>query len=249
VVSVNVVKQELDRGTPIFRKGIIEGYNGNVSGGAGVLRYFASGDISNEEGAESNNMRRVFSGRTNLQITPSQKVDINTSVGYINSHTALSCEGGCGGAMWEASYSNPQNLSQFLCRTQTEGCTWVRGFQSTPPEAIRVMGDWQDINRFTGSGAINYRPFSWMTHRLTVGTDFAQEKNEELLPYLTNDTLRFFWGSSADGWKWANRREVVLNTYDYLSTVRFDVTPKINSSTSGGVQYYQKHISSMTSEG
>jgi TonB-linked SusC/RagA family outer membrane protein len=249
VVSVNVVKQELDRGTPIFRKGIIEGYNGNVSGGAGVLRYFASGDISNEEGAESNNMRRVFSGRTNLQITPSQKVDINTSVGYINSHTALSCEGGCGGAMWEASYSNPQNLAQFLCRTQTEGCTWVRGFQSTPPEAIRIMGDWQDINRFTGSGAINYRPFNWMTHRLTVGTDFAQEKNEELLPYLTNDTLRFFWGSSADGWKWANRREVVLNTYDYLATLKFDVTPKINSSTSGGVQYYQKHISSMTSEG
>ena len=249
VVSVNVVKQELDRGTPIFQKGVIEGYTGNVSGGAGILRYFASGDISNEEGAESNNMRRAFSGRTNLQITPSQKVDINTSLGYINSHTALSCEGGCGGAMWEASYSNPQNLPQFLCRTQGEGCTWVRGFQSSPPEAIRVMGDWQDINRFTGSAALNYRPFSWMTHRLTVGTDFAQEKNEELLPYLTNDTLRFFWGSFADGWKWANRREVVLNTYDYLGTLRFDVTPKINSSTSGGVQYYQKHISSMTSEG
>jgi TonB-linked SusC/RagA family outer membrane protein len=249
VVSVNVVKQEMDRGTPIFRKGLVEGYTGNVSGGAGVLRYFASGDISNEQGAESNNMRRAFSGRTNLQITPSQKIDINTSLGYINSHTTLSCEGGCGGAMWEASYSNPQNLPEFLCRTQTTGCTWVRGFQSTPPEAARALGDWQDINRFTGSAAINYRPFSWMTHRLTIGTDFAQEKNEELMPYLTADSLRWFYGNYADGWKYANRREVVLNTYDYLATLRFDVTPKINSSTSGGVQYYQKHISSMTSEG
>jgi TonB-linked SusC/RagA family outer membrane protein len=249
VVSVNVAQQELARGAPLFRKGVIEGYTANVSGGAGVLRYFVSGDLSNQEGAEPNNAKRAFAGRTNLQITPSEKVDINTSLGYINSHTTLSCEGGCGGVMWEASYSNPQNLPQFLCRTQGEGCQSVRGFQSTPPEAARAFSDWQDINRLTGSAAINLRPFSWMTHRLIVGTDFAQEKNEELMPYLTNDTLRLFWGTGADGWKYGNRREVVLNTYDYLGTVRFDATPTINSSTSGGVQYYQRRTAGMTSEG
>ena len=249
VVSVNVSKNELLRGTPIFQKGKIQNFAGNVSGGAGTLRYFASGELGNESGAEPNNTRNSFSGRTNLQITPSSKVDINTSFGYVNSHTTLSCEGGCGGAMWGASYSNPANLPEYLCRSATEYCESVRGFQSSPPEADRAMQDWQDINRLTGSAALNYNPFPWMSHRLTIGTDFAQEKNEELLPYLTNDTLRHFWGSSADGWKWANRREVVLNTYDYVGTLRFDVTPKINSSTSGGVQYYQKHISSMTSEG
>ena len=248
VVSVDVVDAEIKRGTPIFRKGAIEGYTANVSGGAGLLRYFASGDISNEEGAERNNARRAFAGRTNLQITPSQKVDISTSLGYINSHTTISCEGGCGGPMWEASYSNPQNLPQFLCRTQGEGCEFIRGFQSTPPEAY-LFNDWQDINRFTGSAAVSFRPFDWMTHRLTLGTDFAQEKNEELFPYSASDTIRYFWGAFADGWKYANRREVVLNTYDYLGTVRVDVTPKLSSSTSAGVQYYQKHISSLTSEG
>jgi TonB-linked SusC/RagA family outer membrane protein len=248
VASVDVAKNELERGRPLFRKGLIEGYSGNVSGGAGILRYFSSGDISNEEGAERNNARRAFAGRTNLSVTPSQKVDINTSLGYISSHTTLSCEGGCGGTMWEASYSNPQNLPQFLCRTQGQGCDWIRGFQSTPPEAY-LFSDWQDINRFTGSGAINFRPFNWMTHRLTIGTDFAQEKNEELFPYSSSDTIRYFWGTYANGWKWANRREVVLNTYDYVGTVRLDLTPKLNSSTSGGVQYYQRHTSGMTSEG
>jgi TonB-dependent SusC/RagA subfamily outer membrane receptor len=139
VASVNVAKQELERGTPLFRKGRIESYGGNVSGGAGQLRYFASGETSDEQGAEPNNARKQFSGRTNLQITPSSKVDINTSLGYVNSHTTLSCEGGCGGAMWGAWYSNPQNLPEFLCRNGAFGCDAVRGFQSSPPEADRAM--------------------------------------------------------------------------------------------------------------
>src|SRR4029079_13794161 len=95
------------------------------------------------------------------------------------------------------------------------GCDLVRGFQSSPPEADRAMQDWQDINRFTGSGALNFRAFSWMSHRLTIGTDFAQEKNEELLPFLTDPALRFFWGTNADGSKWQNRHQVRAQTYDF----------------------------------
>ncbi|HEX6050662.1 MAG TPA: TonB-dependent receptor, partial [Gemmatimonadaceae bacterium] len=246
VHSVNVAKTEKERGTPLFRKGLVENYAANVSGGTGILRYFASGEVSNDEGAEPNNARRQFSGRTNLQITPSSMVDIQTSLGYIQSHTTLSCEAGCGGATWGAWYSTPRNLPEFCAPTAPESCKWVRGFQSSPPEADRAMQDWQDMNRFTGSATVNFRPFQWMTHRFTAGTDFSQEKNEELLPYLSNDTLRFFWGQYADGWKWANRREVILNTYDYAGSVNLDVTPKINSVSSIGVQYYKKYISSLT---
>lgn len=111
------------------------------------------------------------------------------------------------------------------------------------------MKDWQDINRFTGSFTVNYKPFSWMSHRLAVGTDFTQEKNQQLLPYLTNDTLRYFWGQNADGWKYQYRRDIVFNTYDYNGTVNLDLTSKINSATSFGVQYYQKQFSSIEAEG
>ena len=250
VQSVNVIKTERERGTPVFRKGLLENYAANVSGGAGLLRYFTSAELSNDEGAEPNNARRQFSGRTNLSLTPSSKVDVQTSLGYIASHTTLSCEAGCGGATWGAWYSNPANLASNCPTTNAPyGCGWGRGFQSSPPEADRAMQDWQDINRFTGSAQISFHPFSWFQNKLTVGSDFAQEKNEELLPYLTNDTLRFFWGSFADGWKYSNRREVVLNTYDYVGSVTRDITKQIGTTTSFGVQYYQKHISSITAEG
>lgn len=251
VESIDIAKQEVERGTPIFRKGAIRDYAANVSGGSGAIRYFVSGDLSEDQGADPTNGRNQFSGRTNLGIMPSQKVDIQTSLGYIASNTQLTCEGGCGGATWEAWYSNPKNTPANLCAATNNayGCSFVRGFQSAPPEADRAFGDWQYINRMTGSAAVNWHPFSWMSHRLTVGTDFAQEKNQEFLPYLTNDTIAYFWGSYASGYKYQNRREVVLNTYDYVGSLNHDLTSKINSTTSFGVQYYQKHISNIVGEG
>ena len=248
VQSVNVYETEKARGTPIFRTGKLAGYSANVSGGANALRYFASADVNNDQGIEPNNERRQFSGRTNLSITPNQLFDLQTSLGYVNSHTALSCEGGCGGATWGAWYSTPANLSQN-CATADTACAWARGFNSSPPEVDRAMQDWQDITRVTGSATINFQPVSWMKHRLSVGTDFTQEKNEELLPYLTNDTLRFYWGQNSDGWKFQNRREVVFNSYDYVASLIFNPTSRLNSTTSGGTQYYQKHVSFVTAEG
>jgi TonB-dependent SusC/RagA subfamily outer membrane receptor len=246
--SLNVVESENARGTPIFRTGNLTDWSANISGGASSIRYFASVGKSGNEGAEPNNFRKQFNARTNLQIIPNEKVDLQSSVGYINSHTSLSCEGGCGGATWGAWFSTPENLPQF-CAPGDEECTWVRGFNGSPPEVDRAMQDWQDINRFTGSVAMNFRPFPWMKHRLSLGTDFTQEKNEELLPFLTDPQLRYFWGTDADGWKYQNRREILYNTYDYSGNVQFDLTPRLNSSTSVGVQYYTKYFSSITAQG
>jgi TonB-linked SusC/RagA family outer membrane protein len=249
IQSVNVVRTENARGTPIWRDGKIGDYSADMSGGAGVIQYYASGGLIGEDGADPTNAHRQFSGRTNLQITPNSKFDLATSLGYVQGVTNLTCEGGCGGATWGSFFSNPANLASNCPPDAAVGCGWGRGFQSSPPEADRAMQDWQNINRFTGSATLNFKPFPWMTHRLVVGTDFTQEKNQELLPYLTNDTLRFFWGQTAAGYKYQNRREIIYNTYDYTGTIHFDLTPSINSATSFGSQYYTKHISSITAEG
>jgi TonB-linked SusC/RagA family outer membrane protein len=248
VQSVNVYQTEKARGTPIFRTGQLAEYSANVSGGANALRYFASADVNNNEGIEPNNERRQFSGRTNLSITPNPIFDLQTSLGYVNSHTSLSCEGGCGGATWGSWYSTPANLAQN-CAPADVACQWSRGFNSWPPEVYRVMQDWQDVSRVTGSAAIAFQPVPWLKHRLSIGTDFTQEKNEELLPFLTNDTARFYWGTRSDGYKYQNRREVVFNSYDYVASVVLNPTSRLNSTTSAGTQYYQKHVSYVAGRG
>jgi TonB-linked SusC/RagA family outer membrane protein len=248
LLGLNVVKQQEAKGTPIFRDGDVRNYAMNVSGGNNLLRYFASGEIGSSEGAERTNSRNQRSVRTNLSITPNSKIDISTSVGYINSNTQLSCEAGCGGAMWESMYSNPANLPQF-CPSGNVGCTYVQGFQSTPPIAFNQLYDAQLLNRLTASATIQWRPFTWMSHRFAIGTDYNNEDNPETVPYITNDTAAFFWGSYAKGYRYNNQHQATYNTYDYTGSVNFNPMATLSSKTSLGVQYYTRHDQFLQGEG
>ncbi len=247
LLAFNAAQQEIDRGKPLFRNGDVRNYAGNVSGGTPLFRFFASGEMQNAEGAERSNSRRQTSVRTNLNITPNAKVDIATSMGYINSRTRLSCEGGCGGLMWESMYSNPANLPQF-CGGDV-GCTYVRGFQSTPPEAYDPLRQEQGLNRLTASVTMQYRPFSWMSHRVAIGTDLSYEDNPEDLKYITNDTVAYFWGASAQGYRYHNQHQATFRTYDYTGSLNFQPTASLSSKTSFGVQYYTKQEQFIQGEG
>jgi TonB-linked SusC/RagA family outer membrane protein len=239
VLGLNTVRRENALGTPIFRTGHVTNYDGNVSGGTGPLQFFASGAFTDNQGVDPTNELRKSSFRTNLTISPSERVNVQTSFGYINSHTTLSCEAGCGGLMWDSEYSNPANLPQF-CSPGDVPCTYVQGFQGTPPAADAAQKDWQDLNRITASATISYNPFPWFANRLTIGTDYNQEGNVEYVPYLTNDTLANFWGAYAKGYRFNFQHQAVYNTYDYNGSVHFNVTPAWNSKTSVGTQYYTK---------
>jgi TonB-linked SusC/RagA family outer membrane protein len=248
VLGLNVVKRQDSLGAPIFRTGRVLDYNASVSGGTGILRFYASGGVDAEEGADPSNEQRKSSFRTNLTITPSERVNISTNFGYVNGRIKTACEGGCGGLMWDSQYSTPANLPQF-CAAGDIPCTWVQGFNGTPPAANAVLQDWQDLNRITASATINYDPFKWLSNRLSIGTDVTQEGNVEYVPYLTNDTLAAFWGSSAKGYRYNQQHQATYNTYDLNSSVHFDLPRQWTTKSSAGVQYYTNHHNYISGEG
>ncbi|HSL72383.1 MAG TPA: TonB-dependent receptor, partial [Longimicrobiales bacterium] len=248
--SLNLVVSENERGTPVFRTGHVQGYSGSVAGGTQETRYYVSADFDKEEGAERNNFRERFSGRANLQLQPHERFDLSTSVGYVKQDIGLSCEAGCGGAMWAVMFGGPHRTSLACTPSSPFGCGFSRGATSQSIETYYWWGDKQFVDRMTASVQFNYRPFSWLQNRLTVGTDITDEENTELGPYATNDTIRFFLGAnSANGWKVHSRRHQTFNTFDYSGTASFDATPEINSSTSVGIQYYQRHIEFVSASG
>jgi TonB-linked SusC/RagA family outer membrane protein len=248
LLGLNTITRQDSLGAPIFRTGRILDYSGSVSGGSGIFRFYASGALNDDQGVDPTNGQRKTSVRTNLTITPSERIDIQTNIGYVNGHTTLSCEAGCGGLMWDSEYSNPANLPQF-CPAGNIPCTWVQGFNGTPPAADAVQQDWQDLNRVTASATISYNPFAWMSNRLSVGTDVTQEGNVEYVPYLTNDTLAYFWGASAKGYRYNLQHQAIYNTYDLNSSARFNLPRNWLSKTSAGVQYYTNRHDYLAGEG
>ncbi|MEO7082962.1 MAG: SusC/RagA family TonB-linked outer membrane protein [Gemmatimonadaceae bacterium] len=247
--SVNVYQSENARGTPLFRDGGVHNYAANVSGGSPLFRFFASGEWNDNQGVDFANERIQQSARTNLSVTPNDKFDLESSVGYVKSHTTLSCEAGCGGTMWGSLYSNPANTSQFCVGSTDPACGWGRGFNSSPPESDRSEQFWQDLNRFTGSVTLRYNPWSWFTNRLSIGTDYTLEDDVDFLPYITNDTIAYFWGSSFDGFRYQNHHQAFYNTYDYSASANANVRPTLTSKTSGGIQYYTNYNTFFNAEG
>ena len=248
LLGLNTVRREDSLGTPIFRKGLLQNYDANVSGGSGIFRYFAAASMTANQGVDPTNEDNKKSFRTNLGITPNDKFTLETNFGYIYGHTRIACEAGCGGLMWDSEYSTPANLPQF-CAAGNVACTWVQGFNGTPPAADEVLQDWQDLNRITASATLNYNPFSWLTNRLAIGTDVTQENNIEYVPYLTNDTLANFWGAAAQGYRYRQLHQATFNTYDYVGSLNFRPRQWLNSKTSIGVQYYTQHNDSLRVEG
>lgn len=248
LLGLNTVKRQDSLGAPIFRTGRITDYSGNVSGGTSIFRFFAGGSLNDDQGIDPTNAQRKTSVRTNLTITPSERVTVETSIGYVSGHTQLSCEGGCGGLMWDSEYSNPANLPQF-CSPGDIPCTWVQGFNGTPPKADLVLQDWQDLNRLTASATLSYTPFPWFSNRVSIGTDVTQEGNVEYVPYLTNDTLANFWGASAQGYRYNQQHQATYNTYDYNGSVHFALPRNWTTKTSAGVQYYTNHNNYISGEG
>ena len=245
VQALNIAQREKDLGRPLFRTGSIDALGLSIQGGGAEVRYYFGFDLDNGEGAERNNFRDQVSTRANVQILPNDKVDISVSTGYVSSRTSLSCEAGCGGTMWGSLFSSPQHLGENCAVGAAYGCGFSRGFQGAPPERYYQFDLLQDIDRFTGSVTANWRPFSWMTHRLTVGTDLTAEQNEEYQPRVdpARDTLVYFLGPTTSlGYKYQTRRTHYNNTFDYAATVNRDVMENLNSATSVGVQYYQKRI-------
>ncbi len=249
LTSINYVKSEAANGTPLFRDGGINNYSLSASGGAGIYRYFVSGEWNDANGINVQNARLQKSVRTNLSIVPSSKVTLETSIGYITSHTNIATEGSGGGLLFTGEYAEPQRTVAACPTPLVFGCGLSRGGFSSPPEVYDAQLSWQDVQRFTGSVSLRYDPFPWMTHRLLFGTDYTLEDIQGYLPYQTDPTIVFFEGSGFDGSRSETTQQTTYNTYDYAGSVHFNLKPDLVSKSTIGVQYYTNYQTALSASG
>lgn len=240
VLSQNIVQQEIDRGTPIFRTGHLQGYHMDVSGGSDVLRYYVSADYDHDQGIEPTNFAKRFSGRTNLSVVPSAKLDLAASVGVTSSNTGLTFEAGAGGIWFSTMFNTPALRD-----------TPRRGFLFVPPDAVwPVQSPKQDVNRFTSSLQLNHRPAGWFAQRFSLGLDLTHEQDESVIERMTDPYIMQFWSASAQaGSKFIRTRAITYNTFDYSGTVTFAPARNLTSGTSFGAQYYRNFTHAVSASG
>jgi TonB-linked SusC/RagA family outer membrane protein len=225
-------------------------YGAQVAGGTEAARYFVAAEFEDQEGLfkmpqsevdflknvrgdvpipktqlDPNHLRRV-SLRTNLNAALSSKADVSLSLGYTNNDNLIPQTGdNLEGVLAAATYgtANPDAPSAFGFARP------AYGFANTI---------YRKSNHFINSGTANFRPLSWLSTRATVGLDYigyedqGLAKNGESCPFCGN----------GEGYRSLNRFQSYKYSVDLGATASFQLTKRISSKTSGGVQYNRDNL-------
>ena len=230
------------KGSP-FSTGHPQAYEGSLSGSAEKLNFFFFGGWDRDEGAVDYNWKSRFSGRSNLTYNPNEQLKLDVGIGYARSRTR------------SAGTQQPVTTA-ILWSCPSPGCEPgknlpngldgpMRGYLAYVPEVYEdnIQG-YEDLDRNTITATLTHRPFSWLTHRLTVGGD------------NTDQTLSDLWKkiSTVGSLYPAGRRDVEgTNTSfanaDYAASARWQPLHLLGFETATGFQYYQKKYSSSYAHG
>jgi TonB-linked SusC/RagA family outer membrane protein len=244
-VAWNPIRQEEDRGTPIFSTGQTQSYHLGLSGGSPQTSYYLSGTFNNDEGIEPNNFGESFAGHGTISVAASDKLDIQTTLTYFRGTAHLGADGGLS-PLLSIALGHPLQSAGHLAN---------RGFAFAPVEVPqRLYDNVQDINRYTGGLTVSHRPTSWFTQRMILGLDFTSDDSRALERYAPPDLVPYFTAAIGGAQGAAGRIGQTLraNTFitgDYSGTGTFTLTPAISSASSIGLQVLRKQLKASSLSG
>ena len=222
-------------------------YGADVTGGSEAIQYFVSGQYQNQIGTlqlpdtdrsrlltargvsslPANVLRpntdKQINMRSNLTAQLHNNVDLQTNIGYTSGNLRLP--------------QNDNNVlgilpSGYFGTTDTLGTPgW--GFFA-PGEIFSLLRE-QKIERFTGSGQLNWRPMGWLSTHAIVGYDVGQRLETSFDP--TGQGPAF--GTTPLGNKTDTRTELKTYTVDAGLTANNRVSHDLALRTAIGAQYYQ----------
>ena len=242
-VSIDIMKLEEARGTPVFTRGLLQEYDLSASGGSNLFTYFAGVGMEDTEGVEPTSTVERYSGRLNVSVVPNTKLNLAVNMGYMHGETHLPCEAGCGGRALGTMWANALHIQPLADGSPNPR----RGFNSALPEMYdEQVKIWQGVDRFTGGIQLSHTPLTWLRHRISAGTDRVTEDDNWLEARSADSLTNVFFG---DGYRAVRNRQVNNYTLDYSASAEADVLTDFRSTTSFGAQYYRNTANYVYSEG
>jgi len=247
VVSFNVLR---DRTATPLQNGYRQLYGAQISGGSAGVRYFIAGDYDGQEGVyrippfdqqrmraagtsilpewNNPNVATRASGRVNVDIAPSDNLDVAVSAGYTQNEIRLP--------------QNDNNITGLFGNIFTasgrsdltdDSGQRLWGYANFLPGDIFQQQLTQNVNRFTGSVNPQYRPLTWLTVAGDAGIDFTSRVDAQLCRFAECPDF----ATNRQGFKENDRSAILLYTLNGRSTATLPLFSYAQSRTSLGVQY------------
>ena len=235
LMSLNVVKSEQDRGTPVFSTGQPMELFGSVSGSTpGGIRYYLSGSTNRDEGIVEYHWLNRMTGRSNLSYTTGG-LSVAVNMGLI--HQTLNNEGVQQPITGDIIYGDPRKLN-----TRSRGM-----YRETNEEMTCCVQGQETIDRMNMGLNLTYSPYEWFNHRLTAGFDSNNGRSFSFWPRTAEQPGPFRANS-------LGRKDVLEDhfrtvTLDYAMSATTNLFDFLSTETSMGAQFYQRENTITTASG
>ena len=245
-----------------------------LSGGTELVRYFVSGEREEETGVmelptfererlarekavlhdylERPNVLARNSIRANLNSAVNSKLDLSVSSAWTNIDTRFSLESNATAGLGSQAFGGPGCITCSPNRVvqaqsgQPALNTPLYGYRAWTPGYSWQERASQLVNRFLVSGTANYRPASWWQIRTTIGDDFADRKDDNL---LLNGEGPPITATYRNGFKSNVRTDIRNTTVDFGSTMQYNHNASLNFKTTVGAQFQSSLFSQNQANG
>lgn len=248
-----------DEDSSPFQHGYQGSFAGSITGGSEDAQYYGSAEYQDISGVFAPNTMERVRGRANVAVQPSDVVDISISTGYVRHDLGLVDTSTRFGWVVQGVLGTPANSfgdspapgeGPCLFDVLTDGpptgaCTNRNGTFVTQFEDLREVEQREELNRFTGSVVGTITPNEWLTVNATGGIDQYTRRLVQLVPF---DPQGRFGGLSR-GLFTDVRQDSRTITGDGGATARFDLSDRLSSTTSGGVQVFARETEQTGCEG
>jgi TonB-linked SusC/RagA family outer membrane protein len=240
-------------------------YGMQVSGGSDVATYFLSAEWEDEIGylqmpkfarefalatrnltelrgeVDRPNALRRTSLRANISANLSQKLDVQVSSGFVSSTQRLPQTDNNTTGLLSNGFGGPGFKNNLVVHASGTPARQNYGYRLYTPDEFFFETVNQDINRTLLSGTTNFRPYTWLSFRSTLGVDFTSREDadicrrDECVPFVGSFPFKV-------GFKENNRTTNWVYTGDLSGSANYHLTGNLRSRTTVGAQYSKERF-------
>jgi TonB-linked SusC/RagA family outer membrane protein len=228
----------------LFQNGPIQNYNVSMRGGTPTVRYFVSGNYSDEEGMVWYNRNQATRARANLGFVLGSKFSLDVTSGYEEGKTRyMDHVPGDGGEWSDLQWGNGYCVKRLNPGATTCSDRLPGPFQEHMPSDVAKIESTREFSRFTGGATLNFTQGTWLTSRAIVGLDKGWDENVVLSPIESQ--LTSVYEATRTGEVIIDRPNNTNLSLDLSSTVRYSPLEGLGTASSIGAQYYYKRERSL----